>query len=132
MTQTLAPIHTTLTDEAMPGDTGWLWFDGNWHISEVYETGDRLNVEILGSGEFENMSLPIGHPDVRNAPWLKISRPPYEGDDERPCTHALTMVDSSLSWTLSFRATDEKGAEISRAVSSLVHSMLETRGEKVA
>lgn len=121
-TTVLRSIHSTL-NSAHPGDCGWLWYEGNWHMSEAYESDNLMFVEIFGSGEFETQSVPITHPDVRSAPWYKVSRPPYEGN-ERPCTHALTFVDRDASWTMSFSAPEEEGAAISRAVSELVHSLL--------
>ena len=124
----LKALHTTV-EKADPGDAGWIWFEGKWHVAQIVEEmiegEDCLFVEIMGNGEFENVSPPVSDRSIGGLHWYPINRPSYDGN-ERPSTHALTMQDRDATWTLSWSATEDEGAAISRSIFAHAQSLLKT------
>lgn len=132
MSTSLTPIHTKVSD-VDPGDAGWIWFEGQWYLAQAVDHDHGLMIEIIGNGEFENLSLSADDRQIKDSPWLGISRPPYECDDEKPITHMLQWTDPHARWTFSWRMGEDEGSAISKKISGLLHQSLEqSKAEKLS
>lgn len=124
MSAPLTPAHTTV-GEAEPGSAGWIWFEGQWYLAQAVDHDHGLMIEIIGNGEFENLSLSVDDRQIKDLPWLDISRPPYDGDEAKPITHMLTWTDPHARWTYSWRMGEDEGGAISKKISGLLHELLD-------
>lgn len=131
MSTSLTPIHTSV-GEVNPGDAGWVWLEGLWCLAQAVEHDHGLMLEIIGNGEFENLSISVDDRQIKDLPWLDISRPPYDGDEAKPITHMLQWTDPQARWTLSWRMGEEEGSAISKKITEVLHQSLEqSKAEKL-
>ena len=127
----LTPIHTSV-GEVNPGDAGWIWFEGLWCLAQAVEHDHGLMLEIIGNGEFENLSISVDDRQIKDLPWLHISRPPYDGDKAKPITHMLAWTDAQRRWRLSWRMGEKEGNAISKEITGLLHQLLDaSKAEKL-
>lgn len=115
-------LHSRV-NEADEGDAGWVWYQGDWRLGMVM-SGPDDNDDSL----FVDLILPEGSQwfhmvDLKDLPWLPISRPPYEGN-EKPCTHAVTIRCHGSSVTFSWNMNVSDGRATTGKIIQAVESML--------
>lgn len=123
MNDNLKPLHCTLF-EAESGDCGWLWYGDDWHLGRVAFSDDEKDTALYVDVLLDEKPYWLPVADIPDAPWVPISKPPYEGD-EKPCTHAVTIQDRRATCTVSWSMNETDGKKSVQRVVQYLHAMLQ-------
>lgn len=114
------PLHTTV-EVAIEGDAGWMWWEGEWRLAKIIHD---VNDDVLYAAVIINDECrPFEFGEIEDLPWMPIHRPPYEGD-EKPCTHAVTIMDQQSSMTFSWDMSVSDGRKAVQRVTNAIDAML--------
>lgn len=98
----------TTVESAYPGDFGWTWINGEWHMA--YVTDNHLAVHmsphIMEYHDLNDYTMAL--------PWFGVPLPPGDADDKS--THHVIIKDRDMTLTVSLTLPEEMSDDFVREV----------------